>query len=257
MAKSTLYSSAQGVARITLNRPETYNALSSELMHELLVQLQQVHQDKAVKVLIIDGAGRGFCGGHDLREIQSLKNHDEHEALFNLCSQLMLQIQSLRQPVIACVRGVATAAGCQLVASCDLGIAADTAKFATPGVNLGLFCSTPMVALTRAINPKHALQMLLSGEMIDAARACELGLINSCVPESELAGQTEDLAAKIVDKSATILALGKQAFYRQLGLNTAEAYAHCSRVMADNLKLPDAAEGIGAFLEKRSPDWQD
>ena len=223
MTSNILYSAQAGVALLTLNRPDAYNALSSELMRELIQQLDSIDTDPSIKVVVIRGSGRGFCAGHDLQEIDGLNDHAAREKLFALCSNLMLRVQSLRQPVIASVHGVATAAGCQLVATCDLGLAAESARFATPGVNIGLFCSTPMVALTRAVQPKHAMQMLLSGEMIGAARACEIGLINTSVADERLEDATAELAAGIAEKSAAVLAIGKEAFYRQAQLNTQDA----------------------------------
>jgi enoyl-CoA hydratase/carnithine racemase len=244
-----------GIARLTLNRPQARNALSMALMQSLDDTLAAIAADPAVKVVVIAGAGPAFCAGHDLREMRASPEEASAEATFRLCSQLMQRVVSLPQPVIARVHGVATAAGCQLVASCDLAIAADTARFATPGVNIGLFCSTPMVALSRAVPRKHAMEMLLTGDMIDAPRAREIGLVNRVVPEAELDAATDALAAQIAAKSPLALAIGKEAFYRQAELNLSDAYAYASAVMTRNMMAQDAAEGIDAFLAKRPPVW--
>ena len=246
---------ADGVAWLTLNRPLARNALSVPLMTALEAALAQIETDPAVRVAVITGAGPAFCAGHDLRELRGLPP-GEHAALFAQCSRLMRAIVGLRAPVIARVHGVATAAGCQLVASCDLAIAADTAVFATPGVNIGLFCSTPMVALSRAIGRKAAMGMLLTGEMVDATRAVALGLINRAVPEAVLDEAVRTLAQKIASKSAVTVGLGKPAFYAQAEMPLAEAYAYASAVMVRNMQEPDAHEGIDAFLQKRAPVWQ-
>ncbi len=242
------------VAWLTLNRPAARNALSVPLMTALEAALADIAVDPAIKVVVIAGAGRAFCAGHDLREIRGLQP-DAHAALFAQCSRLMQQIVGLRVPVIAQVHGIATAAGCQLVASCDLAIAADTAAFATPGVNIGLFCSTPMVALSRAVGRKAAMEMLLTGEMLDAPRAAALGLINRAVPEAALDDAVRKLAQKIASKSAVTVGLGKPAFYAQAEMPLADAYAYASAVMVRNMQERDAHEGIDAFLEKRTPVW--
>jgi len=208
-----------------------------------------------VKVVVISGAGPAFCAGHDLRELRSQPLRPFYEATFQLCSRLMTRIVRLPKPVIARVHGVATAAGCQLVASCDLAVAAETARFATPGVNIGLFCSTPMVALSRAVGRKPAMEMLLTGDLISARRAYELGLINRVVPETELDASVTALAQQIVAKSPLTLAIGKEAFYRQADMNLDDAYAYASDVMTRNMLARDAAEGIDAFLGKREPHW--
>lgn len=247
---------ADGVAWLTMNRPQARNALSSALMQALDDALVAIADDPAVKVVVIAGAGPGFCSGHDLRELRAAPRRAVYEAVFAQCSTLMQRIVRLPKPVIARVHGIATAAGCQLVASCDLAIAADTARFATPGVNIGLFCSTPMVALSRNVGRKAAMEMLLTGEMVDAARARDLGLVNRVVPEPELDAAVAALAGTIAGKSPLTLAIGKEAFYRQAELPLAEAYAHASAVMVRNMLARDAAEGIDAFLEKRVPLWQ-
>ena len=246
---------ADGVAWLTLNRPAARNALSIGLMDALLAELDAIATDAAVKVVVIGGAGPAFCAGHDLRELRARPERAAYEATFALCSRLMTRIVRLPKPVIARVHGVATAAGCQLVASCDLAVAAETARFATPGVNIGLFCSTPMVALSRAVGRKAAMEMLLTGELIDAARARELGLVNRVVPEAELDAAVAALAGQIAAKSPLTLAIGKEAFYRQAEMGLDEAYAYASEVMTRNMLARDAAEGIDAFLAKRTPDW--
>jgi enoyl-CoA hydratase/carnithine racemase len=246
---------AEGVATLTLNRPSARNALSSPLMERLDAELAAIESDRAVHAVILAGAGPGFCSGHDLRELRAAPDRAAIEAIFALCSRLMLRIVRLRQPVIARVHGIATAAGCQLVASCDLAVAAETARVATPGVNIGLFCSTPMVALSRAVPRKAAMEMLLTGEMVEAARARELGLVNRVVPEAELEAAALALAGQIAAKSPLVLAIGKEAFYRQAEMDLAAAYRYAAEVMTTNMLARDAAEGIDAFLEKRPPVW--
>ena len=243
-----------GVGWLTLNRPAARNALSIPLMTALEDALTAVERDSNVRVAVIAGAGAAFCAGHDLREVRGA-DQAMHERLFAQCSRLMQTITALRVPVIARVHGVATAAGCQLVATCDLAIAAESARFATPGVNIGLFCSTPMVALSRAVGRKAAMEMLLLGEMVEAEQAVRLGLINRAVPDAELDDAVWSLARRIAGKSRTVLALGKPAFYRQAELKLAEAYDYTASVMVRNMQERDAAEGIDAFLEKRSPVW--
>jgi enoyl-CoA hydratase/carnithine racemase len=250
-----LRSDADGVARLTLNRQAARNALSMDLMEALDAELQAIDTDPAVKVVVIAGAGPAFCAGHDLRELRANPERAFYEATFRLCSQLMTRIVRLPKPVIARVHGVATAAGCQLVATCDLAVAADTARFATPGVNIGLFCSTPMVALSRAVGRKAAMEMLLTGELVGATRAYELGLINRVVKEAELDAEAAALAQQIVAKSPLTLAIGKEAFYRQAEMGLDDAYAFASEVMTRNMLARDAAEGIDAFLAKRQPMW--
>jgi enoyl-CoA hydratase/carnithine racemase len=246
---------ADGIARLTLNRPEARNALSVALMTALEAALAAAAADPVVRVVVIGGAGPGFCAGHDLREMRANPGETAMRALFTQCSALMKQVVRLPKPVIARVHGVATAAGCQLVASCDLAVAAESARFATPGVNIGLFCSTPMVALTRAVPRKAAMEMLLTGEMVDAARARELGLVNRVVPEAALDAAVEALAGRIAAKSPLTLAIGKEAFHHQAGLGLDDAYAHAAEVMTRNMMSRDAEEGIDAFLHKRAPVW--
>ncbi len=246
---------ADGVAWLTLNRPAARNALSIGLMQALVAELDAIETDPATKVVVIGGAGPAFCAGHDLRELRSRPERAAYQATFELCSRLMTRIVRLSKPVIARVHGVATAAGCQLVASCDLAVAATTARFATPGVNIGLFCCTPMVALSRNVGRKAAMEMLLTGELIDAARARELGLVNRVVPEAELDAAVAALAGQIAAKSPLTLAIGKGAFYRQAEMGLDDAYAYVSEVMTRNMLARDAAEGIDAFLAKRTPVW--
>ena len=245
-----------GIVRLTLYRPDARNALSLELMRQLMTQLESMAYDDEVRVVILGGAGAAFCAGHDLKELRADPSPEFYNKVFSLAGRLMLTITDFPRPVIAEVKGIATAAGCQLVATADLAVAADDARFATPGVNIGLFCSTPMVALTRAVAPKHAMEMLLTGEMIPAARALEIGLINRAVPAEELDSAVTSLAAVIAGKSPKVLAIGKEAFYRQADLGLAEAYAYASEVMTRNMMARDAAEGIDAFIEKRHPIWQ-
>jgi enoyl-CoA hydratase/carnithine racemase len=246
---------ADGIAWLTLNRPAARNALSMALMQSLDAELGAIAEDKAVKVVVIGGAGPAFCAGHDLRELRSRPERAAYEAVFELCSQLMQRVVRLSKPVIARVHGVATAAGCQLVASCDLAVAAGTARFATPGVNIGLFCSTPMVALSRAVGRKAAMEMLLTGDLIDAPRARELGLINRVVPEADLDAAVAALAGQIAGKSPLTVAIGKEAFYRQAEMDLDDAYRYAAEVMTRNMLARDAAEGIDAFLAKRPPTW--
>ncbi|MBV8336393.1 MAG: enoyl-CoA hydratase [Alphaproteobacteria bacterium] len=247
----------RGVLRLTLNRPEARNALSAALMSALTEALCGAAEDPQVRVVIIAGAGPAFCAGHDLREIRSDQRRETYELIFAQCSELMLRIVRLPKPVIAEVHGVATAAGCQLVATCDLAVAAENARFATPGVNIGLFCSTPMVALTRAVGRKAAMEMLLTGELIDAATARAIGLVNRVVARERLREAVDDLAGKIAGKSAMTLAIGKEAFYRQAELDLAAAYRYAAEVMTTNMLAHDAGEGIDAFLAKRAPVWHD
>ena len=246
-----------GVLRLMLNRPGARNALSMALREELVAALGEAGQDPRGRVIVLGGAGPAFCAGHDLRELRADPRRETYERVFARCSELMLAIVRLPKPVIAEVHGIATAAGCQLVATCDLALAAAEARFATPGVNIGLFCSTPMVALTRAIGRKPAMEMLLTGELIDAATACALGLVNHVVPGSELRAAVEDLARRIAGKSARTVAIGKEAFYRQAELDLTAAYRYAAEVMTTNMLAADAAEGIDAFLAKRAPVWQD
>jgi enoyl-CoA hydratase/carnithine racemase len=241
-------------AVVTLNRPERRNALSLELTLELTACLDEIGRAPQIRAVILGAAGQVFCSGHDLTEMVG-KSHDEYRRIFDVCTELMAKIQSIPQPVIAQVQGLATAAGCQLVATCDLAIASEEASFATPGVRIGLFCTTPMVALTRAIGPKRAFQMLVTGETIDARTAAEWGLVNRVVPAPELAAETRRLAARIAEASSFVVGLGKRAFYTQIDLDQPKAYAYASEIMTANVQAADAQEGISAFLEKRSPRW--
>jgi enoyl-CoA hydratase/carnithine racemase len=243
------------IATLILNRPAARNALSMGLMEALDGALGDIAEDPVVRVVIIAANGPAFCAGHDLREIRATPTRAAYEAVFALCSRLMQRIVRLPKPVIAQVHGVATAAGCQLVASADLAVAADNARFATPGVDIGLFCSTPMVALTRAVGRKPAMEMLLTGDMVPAARARELGLINRVVPEVDLMEATQALARQIAAKSPLTVAIGKEAFYRQAEMDLTAAYDYASDVMTRNMLARDAAEGIDAFLSKRVPHW--
>ncbi|HEX5453097.1 MAG TPA: enoyl-CoA hydratase [Stellaceae bacterium] len=247
----------EGVLRLVMNRPAARNALSVGLMGTLTEALDRAGADRSCRVVVIAGAGPAFCAGHDLREMRSDPSRAAYERIFARCSELMLRIVNLPKPVIAEVHGIATAAGCQLVATCDLAIAAADARFATPGVNIGLFCSTPMVALSRAVGRKAAMEMLLTGELIDAATAKALGLVNRVVPPSDLPEATMALARQIAGKSALTVAIGKEAFYRQAELGLADAYRYAAEVMTRNMLARDAAEGIDAFLDKRPPVWQD
>ena len=250
-----LQSDAGAVRTLTLNRPQARNALSNALIAALSEALAQADADPSVHVLILTGAGPGFCSGHDLREMRAHPGEAACSTVFASCSQMMTSIVRLSKPVIAAVHGIATAAGCQLVAACDLAIAGEGARFATPGVALGLFCSTPMVALSRAIGRKAAMEMLLTGEMVGAEEARRLGLVNRVVPDAEVLPAAEALAARIAARSPLAIAYGKQAFHRQIELPLEDAYAHASAVMTRNMMANDAAEGIDAFLAKRTPTW--
>ncbi len=242
-------------AVVTLNRPERRNALSAALMRELTACLEEIAENRDVSAVILAAAGKVFCAGHDLSEMRG-RSAGEYREVFDLCTKLMGRIQSIPQPVIAQVQGLATAAGCQLVATCDLAIASEQAGFATPGVRIGLFCSTPMVALTRAIGRKRAFEMLATGEPIDARTAAEWGLVNRVVPAEELERETRRLAARIAEASRLVVGIGKAAFYSQIDLEQAEAYDCTKEVMTRNALAADAQEGISAFLEKRTPSWK-
>jgi enoyl-CoA hydratase/carnithine racemase len=242
------------VAILTLNRPQRRNALSLALMQEMIACLNDIGTNRDIRVVILAAAGKVFSSGHDLSEMVG-RNINEYRQLFDVCTELMTRIQSIPQPVIAEVQGIATAAGCQLVATCDLAIAAEEAQFATPGVRIGLFCTTPMVALSRAVGRKRALQMLLTGEMIDAHRAAEWGLVNHVVRAAELQSETRKLAARIAEASDLVVALGKQAYYTQIDLDQPKAYAYAKEVMSMNSLAADAQEGISAFLQKRPACW--
>jgi enoyl-CoA hydratase/carnithine racemase len=242
------------IALVTLNRPQRRNALSLALMQELIDCLGEIENRRDLRVVILAAAGKVFSSGHDLSEMVGREIND-YRNLFDVCTQLMTKLQSIPQPVIAEVQGMATAAGCQLVASCDLAIAAEEAAFATPGVRIGLFCTTPMVALSRSIGRKRAIEMLLTGELIDAHRAAEWGLVNRVVPASRLREETRQLAGQIAQASEMVVALGKQAFYTQIDLDQQKAYAYAKEVMSMNSMTHDAQEGISSFLEKRAPCW--
>lgn len=253
---------ADGVTTLTLNRPDARNALSFALLGALDDALAQVAADPRARVVILAAEGPVFCAGHDLREITARRADADggrafFEATMKRCAKVMQAIVALPQPVIAQVQGVATAAGCQLVATADLAVASDQARFCTPGVDIGLFCSTPAVALSRAVPAKPALEMLLTGEMIGADHAQRIGLVNRVVPQDQLADATLALASHIAARSAHTVRIGKAAFHRQRGLPLAEAYEHCAAVMTENLLAEDAIEGIGAFLGKRTPVWRD
>ncbi|MBI1244108.1 MAG: enoyl-CoA hydratase [Alphaproteobacteria bacterium] len=245
-----------GVATLTMNRPHARNALSTALIAALETALGDLREDASVKAIVIAGDGPAFCAGHDLKELRANPGREAYETLFDRCARLMKSIIRLPKPVIAQVHGIATAAGCQLVATCDMAVAAQSARFATPGVNIGLFCSTPMVALTRAVGRKAAMDMLLTGELIDAATAKAIGLVSRVVPDAELADATQTLAAKIAAKSPLTLAIGKEAFYAQAEMGLDEAYEFASRTMTRNMLAHDAEEGIDAFIAKRAPVWQ-
>jgi enoyl-CoA hydratase/carnithine racemase len=239
---------------ITLNRPERRNALSLELMLELISCLDEMTGETNIRAIILAASGKVFSSGHDLSEMVG-RTVNDYRRLFDVCTELMMKIQSIPQPVIAQVHGVATAAGCQLVATCDLAIASDRAAFATPGVKIGLFCTTPMVALSRAVGRKRAMEMLLTGKLVDAATAADWGLVNRVVPAAELEAATRELACKIAQASSFTVALGKQAYYAQIDLDQPKAYAYAKEVMTLNALAHDAQEGISAFLEKRVACW--
>jgi enoyl-CoA hydratase/carnithine racemase len=241
-------------AVVTLNRPERRNALSLELMEELLDCLDGIGRETSLRAVILAASGKVFCSGHDLSEMVG-RDVNEYRRIFDVCTELMTKVQSIPQPVIAEVQGIATAAGCQLVATCDLAVASEEAAFATPGVRIGLFCTTPMVALSRAVGRKRALQMLLTGEMVNARTAVDWGLVNTVVPAGELKGETRRLAAKVGESSSFTVGLGKQAYYAQIDLDQPRAYAYAKDVMTMNSLAADAQEGVSAFLEKRSPSW--
>lgn len=244
-----------GVCTLTLNRPKQYNALSGAMLAELQAALDAVARDASVRVVVIAGQGTAFCAGHDLKEMRGNPRKDFYDALFAQCSRFMLTIARQPQPVIARVHGIATAAGCQLVAACDLAVAADSAKFATSGINVGLFCSTPAVALSRNIPRKKAMEMLMTGEFIDAATAESFGLLNRVVPLDQLDAEVRRLAAAIIAKSPVAVATGKRMFYPQLEVGMEAAYAQAAEAMACNMMADDAGEGIDAFIAKRPPQW--
>ena len=244
------------ISRIIINEPETYNSLSFKNLSDLIKVFKKLDDDRKTKVIILEGAGKGFSAGHNLKEVRNLKSKKKYQRLFNLCSKLMLQIVEGRKPVIAKVHGAAYAAGCQLVASCDLAYSTKEALFATPGVNIGLFCSTPMVAVSRKVNRKPMMKMLLTGEPIRANYAKEIGLINDYFPKSKLNKEVLKIAKKIASKSNLTIKIGKQTFYKQLEMPLKKAYAHTSKMMTINMMAMDAKEGISAFIEKRKPVWK-
>ena len=254
--------SDEGVLRLVMNNLDQKNALSQSMMSILIDEIKTTSLDQSIKVIVIAANGNVFSSGHDLKEITAARDKEDSgvaffENLFDFCSSLMQLIVNTPQPVIAEVDGVATAAGCQLVASCDLAIASHESRFATPGVNLGLFCSTPMVALSRNVNKKNAMEMLLTGDFISAEKAKEIGLINNAVPKEDLTSEVDRLAKKIASKSTMTVATGKRAFYAQAEMDLSDAYEYTSKTMTDNLLKNDAKEGIDAFLKKRPPDWKD
>ena len=244
------------IASIIINEPKTYNALSFKNLEDLIKTFKKLDEDRDIKVIIIEGSGKGFSAGHNLKEVNGLKNRTKYQKLFNLCSKLMLHIVEGKKPIIAKVHGAAFAAGCQLVASCDLAYSTNDAIFATPGVNIGLFCSTPMVAVSRKVNRKRLMKMLLTGEPIKANYAKEIGLINDHFSKSKLDNEVLKLSKKIASKSNLTIKIGKQTFYKQLEMPLRKAYAYTSKMMTQNMMAMDAKEGISAFLEKRKPIWK-
>ena len=251
-----LRNDAGGIAWLTLNRPQQRNALSAALMGALQDEIDAIAKDAAVKVVVIAGAGPAFCAGHDLKEMRANPGRKNYEALFEQCSRLMMSIVQLPKPVIARVHGIATAAGCQLVATCDLAVAASDARFAVNGINVGLFCSTPMVALSRAVGRKAALEMLLTGAFVPAEQARAIGLVNRVVPPEKLDDEVRALAGHIAGKLGLAVAIGKEAFYRQAEQELHEAYAYTGQVMTKNMLARETEEGIDAFIDKRPPPWQ-
>lgn len=244
-----------GVAFLTLNRPAQYNALSDEMLSALGTAFDEIAADRSVRVVVLAGAGKAFCAGHDLKQMHAHPSLEYYRRLFADCSRLMMQIQNLPQPVIARVHGIATAAGCQLVGMCDLAVAADEARFAVSGINVGLFCATPSVALSRNVGRKAAFEMLVTGELIDATSAMQRGLINRCVPSNRLDQEIERLTAAIAAKPPSAITAGKRLFYRQLEAGTAAAYELAGESMACNMAEASAQEGVAAFIEKRPPRW--
>ncbi len=243
------------IARVTMNRPKKYNALSLDHMRELIHCFKVIGESKDVQAVILGGEGPGFCAGHDLSEMIG-RDPDFYRRTFDVCIELMETIQAIPQPVIARVHGIATAAGCQLAATCDLVVAAEEARFATPGVRIGLFCSTPMVSLSRSVGQKKAMEMLLTGDFVPAAEAKTEGLVNKVVPAEKLDEEARALAERIISASPLVVGIGKQAFYRQLEMTTDQAYRYTKEVMSFNATFADAQEGMCAFLEKREPEWQ-
>ncbi len=251
-----------GIAILTLNRPQARNSLSEALLQALSETLTAIADDRSVRVVVLGANGPAFSAGHDLKELNAHRSGEDRgrayfKEIMTLCSRVMQQIVTLPQPVIAAVQATATAAGCQLVASCDLAVASQAAKFATPGVNIGLFCSTPMVALSRNVSRKHAMRMLLTGDLISADEAARIGLVNEVVPAGQERAAAIALAEKIAGKSKLTIKIGKEAFYRQVEMSLADAYGYASQVMVENMLARDAEEGISAFIEKRDAKWQD
>jgi len=252
--QNLLVEASPPVATVTLNRPARRNALSVELMGELAGCLDEISASREIRAVVLAAAGSVFCSGHDLSEMTG-QDLDRYRHIFDLCTEVMTRLHRMPQPVIAQVQGVATAAGCQLVAACDLAVASEEARFATPGVKIALFCTTPMVEVSRAVGRKRALEMLLTGRPIDARTACEWGLVNRVVPAGELAENTRALACEIAQSSSFSVALGKEAYYAQIDMDQRRAYAYAKEVMSKNAVAEDAQEGMGAFLEKRAPRW--
>ena len=250
-----LRTDSDGVATLTLNRGDKFNPLSEQMMTALQTELDAIRADSAVRVVVLAAAGKAFCAGHDLKQMRAQPSPEYYRKLFSQCSRMMLTIQQMPQPVIARVQGLATAAGCQLVAMCDLAVAAEQAKFAVSGVNYGLFCSTPSVALARNVSRKQAMEMLLTGEFIDAATALQRGLVNRVVPASRLDAEIGTLTASILAKPAVAVAMGKQLFYKQLEMGIGAAYQLAGQTMACNMMDEAALEGVQAFVEKRAPNW--
>ncbi len=251
-----------GVLRLTLNRPKARNALSEAMLASIQEAVEAAGENGDVRVIVLAGNGPAFSAGHDLKEVSSHRDDEDRgrayfQWLMKKCSTVMQTVMHSRKAVIAQIDGIASAAGCQLAASCDMVIASQNAQFCTPGVNIGLFCSTPMVAISRSVSRKHMMEMLLTGEMMDAETAYRFGLVNKVVAPEELRAETDALARKIASKSTAVVAVGKEAFYKQRDLPIEEAYTYCSDVMVENMMLRDAAEGIGAFMDKRAPEWTD
>jgi enoyl-CoA hydratase/carnithine racemase len=247
---------ADGVCTLTLNRPQQYNALSEELLHAAIAALEAIERDESVRVVVIAGSGKAFCAGHDLKQMRANPSLEYYRRLFGLCSKMMLAIARIPQPVIARVHGMATAAGCQLVAQCDLAVAAQSATFAVSGINVGLFCSTPSVPLGRNVLRKQAMEMLLTGEFIDAPTARQYGLVNRVVALEALDAEVARLARSILNKSAVAVATGKRMFYKHLEMGLEGAYQYAAQTMACNMMAEDVGEGIDAFIEKRPPQWR-
>jgi enoyl-CoA hydratase/carnithine racemase len=254
--KILLRNDSNGIATLTLNRPKQYNALSEELLTELQTALGAIEKDDSVRVVVIAGNGPAFCAGHDLKQMRATPRKGHYDKLFAQCSDVMRSITRISQPVIARVHGIATAAGCQLVAQCDLAVASHNAKFAVSGINVGLFCSTPSVPLARNVLRKQAMEMLLTGDFIDADTAVQRGLINRAVPAEQLDAALGELAAKIISKSSVAVATGKKMFYNQIEMGLEGAYQYAAEVMACNMMAEDVGEGIDAFAQKRPPVWK-